>query len=200
MFTAQQAQIFNAVTRGLELPTDSANPIRIVQTPGYIDSVIETHDLAVALLGAVGQSVAAVGECRGLGSQRVTIDRRHAGLVFNEIAYFFQSGWQFDISAVHTPVNGFYQTATSGRLSSMVPTPTCAKAFCNFWTARTTARRLPNVSRRMTPSHWKTSFPAVACVLRSCAARTNGTHPQGRASPTFCRSSSNASRRASRSP
>lgn len=110
MSTERQAQILTAITQGLDLPTDPASEIRVVQSPGYIDSVIETHDFAAALMGAIGQAVATVGERRGLGSQRVTVDRRHAGLLFNEIAYFFQSGWQFDISAVHTPVNGFYQT------------------------------------------------------------------------------------------
>ncbi|HYK09476.1 MAG TPA: CoA transferase [Gemmatimonadales bacterium] len=110
MYTQRQAQILRAITQGLDLPTDAASEVRVVQSPGYIDSVIETHDFAAVLMGAIGQAVATVGERRGLGSQRVTVDRRHAGLLFNEIAYFFQSGWQFDISAVHTPVNAFYQT------------------------------------------------------------------------------------------
>jgi hypothetical protein len=110
IYTERQAQILTAITHGLGLPADTASEIRVVQSPGYIDSVIETHDFAAVLMGAIGQAVATVGERRGLGSQRVTVDRRHAGLLFNEVAYFFQSGWQFDISAVHTPVNGFYQT------------------------------------------------------------------------------------------
>src|SRR5215471_5978397 len=110
MYTQRQAQILRAITQGLDLPTDAASEVRVVQSPGYIDSVIETHDFAAVLMGAIGQAVATVGERRGLGRQRVTVDRRHAGLLFNEIAYFFQSGWQFDISAVHTPVNGVYRT------------------------------------------------------------------------------------------
>jgi hypothetical protein len=40
----------------------------------------------------------------------VRIDRRHAQLLFNEVAYFFQSGWQFDLGPVFTPVNSFYRT------------------------------------------------------------------------------------------
>jgi crotonobetainyl-CoA:carnitine CoA-transferase CaiB-like acyl-CoA transferase len=110
MYTERQAQILTAITQGLDLPADLASEVRVAQTPGYIDSVVETHDFATALMGAIGQAVAAVAERRGLGAQRVTVDRRHAGLAFNEIAYFFQGGWQFDISAVHTPVNGFYRT------------------------------------------------------------------------------------------
>jgi hypothetical protein len=110
MLSHRQTQILTAITQGIGLPAGTASEIHVVQSPGYIDSVIEAHDFAVALVAAIGQAVAMVGERRGLGSQRFTVDRRHAGLLFNEIAYFFQSGWQFDISAVHTPVNSFYQT------------------------------------------------------------------------------------------
>ncbi|MFY9989564.1 MAG: hypothetical protein WAL40_00790, partial [Rhodoplanes sp.] len=92
------------------MPDRLADAVHIRQSPGYIDSVVETHDFAVAALGAIGAVVALIGERRGLGSQRVKVDRRHAGLLFNEIAYFFQSGWQFDISTVHTAINGFYRT------------------------------------------------------------------------------------------
>lgn len=108
MYTERQAQIRTAIRQGLELPEDGASEVRVVRTPGYIDSVIETHDFATALMGTLGETVAEIGRRRGLGAQRVTVDRRHAGLLFNEIAYFFQGGWQFDISAVHTPVNAFY--------------------------------------------------------------------------------------------
>ena len=110
MYNERQTEILTRITHGLDLPADVASEVRVVQTPGCIDSVVETHDFATALMGAIGQAVAAVGERRGLDAQRVTVDRRHASLLFNEIAYFFQGGWQFDISAVHTPVNGFYRT------------------------------------------------------------------------------------------
>jgi len=110
VYTDRQRQIFAAITQGLRLPDRLADAVQIEQSPGYIDSVVETHDFAVAALGAIGAVVALIGERRGLGSQRLKVDRRHAGLLFNEIAYFFQSGWQFDISAVHTAINGFYRT------------------------------------------------------------------------------------------
>ncbi len=109
MFSQRQKEILAAITQGLSLPQYSS-PVHVDQTPGYVDSPIEVHDFAVALMGAIGATVAFIGERRGLGAQRVTVDRRHAGLLFNEIAYFFQSGWQFDISAVHTAVNNFYRT------------------------------------------------------------------------------------------
>ena len=61
MSTERQAQILTAITQGLDLPADPASEIRVVQSPGYIDSVIETHDFAAALMGAIGQAVATVG-------------------------------------------------------------------------------------------------------------------------------------------
>jgi hypothetical protein len=67
MYTERQTDIVTAITQGLGLPADTASQIRVVQSPGYIDSVIET----LALMGAIGQAVATVGEPRGLGSQRV---------------------------------------------------------------------------------------------------------------------------------
>jgi crotonobetainyl-CoA:carnitine CoA-transferase CaiB-like acyl-CoA transferase len=109
VFSPRQRQILAEVTRGLGLP-DAVGAVEVEQSPSYVDSVVEVADFAVALMGAIGSTVAAIGERRGLGPQRVTVDRRHAALLFNEVAHFFQSGWQFDISAVFTPVNGFYAT------------------------------------------------------------------------------------------
>ncbi len=110
MFTTRQTEIFQTMTRGLDLPDLDLGRLQVEQTPSSVESVIETADFAAAALGALGSLVALVGERRGLGKQRITIDRRHAQLLFNEVAYFFQSGWQFDISPVFTPVNGFYPT------------------------------------------------------------------------------------------
>lgn len=111
MLTDRQREILSEIIQGLGLPEQSTDAVHVDQSPGYIDSIVEVHDFAVALLVALGGAVALIGERRGLGSQRVKVDRRHAGLLFNEIAYFFQSGWQFDMSAtIHTAVNGFYRT------------------------------------------------------------------------------------------
>jgi hypothetical protein len=115
LYDARQTEILGAITEGLSLPRNASH-VHVEQTPGYVDSPIEVHDFAVALMGAIGATIAHIGERRGLGAQRVTIDRRHAGLLFNEIAYFFQSGWQFDISAVHTAVNKFYHTREGRRI------------------------------------------------------------------------------------
>src|ERR1700753_4115325 len=105
MYNELQQRISNEITRGLGLPASAADAINVEQSPGYVDSVIETADFAVAALGAIGTTVAAVGERRGLGAQQARIDRRHAQLLFNEVAFFFQSGWQFDLGPVFTPVN-----------------------------------------------------------------------------------------------
>ena len=110
MYSERQKQILVEITRGLAVPEVAWDAVQIEQSPSYIDSVIETADFAATVVGAIGSVVASVGERRGLGKQLVKVDRRHAQLLFNEVAYFFQSGWQFDIGDVFTPVNSFYRT------------------------------------------------------------------------------------------
>ncbi|MDP1908648.1 MAG: CoA transferase, partial [Hyphomicrobium sp.] len=110
MYSQRQEQILSEITQGLGLPKPAKDAVEVEQSAGCIDSIVETADFAVTLMGAIGSAVATVGERRGLGPQRVKVNRRHAALLFNEVAHFFQSGWQFDISAVFTPVNGFYRT------------------------------------------------------------------------------------------
>ena len=71
------------ITKGLGLPVAPASVVQVEQSASSIDSVVEVADFAAALVGAIGSTV---------------------------VAHFFQSGWQFDISPVFTPVNGFYRT------------------------------------------------------------------------------------------
>lgn len=110
MYSERQKQILAAITQSLGISGLAWDTVQVEQSPSYIDSVIETADFAATVLGAIGSAVASIGERRGLGKQQVKIDRRHAQLLFNEVAYFFQSGWQVDLSPVFTPVNGFYYT------------------------------------------------------------------------------------------
>ena len=86
MYSERQQQIVSEITGGLGLPDPQPNAVAVEQSPGYVDSVIETADFAVAALGAIGNTVAAIGDRRGLGPQQVRIDRRHAQLLFNEVA------------------------------------------------------------------------------------------------------------------
>src|SRR6516162_4396564 len=110
MYNERQLQIVSEITRGLGLTEPAPGAVVVEQSPSYVDSVVEVADLAVAALGTIGSTVAAIGDRRGLGPQQVRIDRRHAQLLFNDVAYFFQSGWQFDLGTVFTPVNSFYRT------------------------------------------------------------------------------------------
>jgi hypothetical protein len=78
MFSKRQKQILAEITQGLGLPESATNAVQVEQSQGYIDSVVETADFAVTLMGAIGCAVALVGERRGLGTQQVKVDRRHA--------------------------------------------------------------------------------------------------------------------------
>ena len=109
-WTESQRRLFEEITRDLGVSFDARSVLEIDQSVGYVDSPVAVHDFATAVLGAIGMATATVGELRGLGSQAIRLDRRHAGLMLNSVAYHFQAGWQLDISPVHTPVNTFFET------------------------------------------------------------------------------------------
>ena len=90
MYNDRQKQILAEITQGLGLPAPGTDAVQVEQSPSYIDSAVETVDFAVTLMGSIGSAVTLIGERRGLGTQRVKVDRRHAALLFNEVAYFFK--------------------------------------------------------------------------------------------------------------
>lgn len=74
-------------------------------------SPIAVDDVAAGVFAAFGGLAATLGKLKGLTSQSVLIDRRHAGNTLNGIAWHFQNMYQLDLSAVHTDINGFFPTA-----------------------------------------------------------------------------------------
>ncbi len=180
MYSDRQGQILAEIARGLDLP--SSTPVEVGQTPSTIDSAIETADFAVAAMGAIGSTVAAIGERRGLGAQKVTVDRRHASLLFNEVAHFFQSGWQFDIGAVFTPVNGFYGTRDGREIVFNGAYPHLRDGILRFLDC---PNDRPAIARRVAQHDAQPLEDALA-ALGLCAAIKRSpeewqAHPQGRA-------------------
>ena len=94
MYSERQRQMLAEITAGLGLPPSGT--VAVEQSASYVDSCIEVADFAATLMGSIGTTVAAIGERRGLGQQNVKVDRRHAALLFNEVAHFFQSWRQTD--------------------------------------------------------------------------------------------------------
>src|SRR3984885_2760495 len=74
-------------------------------------SPIAVDDVAAGVFATFGGLAATLGKMKGLPSQSVSIDRRHAGNTLNGIAWHFQNMYQLDLSPVHTDINGFFPTA-----------------------------------------------------------------------------------------
>jgi crotonobetainyl-CoA:carnitine CoA-transferase CaiB-like acyl-CoA transferase len=108
----RQLGIYRAILEGIQIDPDAYQGVEIGQTPSSLSTTtrIEFADFATAIFAAMGVLVNQLGQLRGLPQQQISIDRRHACMMFNSIAYFFRAGWQVDISAVHTPVNNFFRT------------------------------------------------------------------------------------------
>lgn len=71
MYSERQKRILTDIAQGLGLPEPARDAVQVEQSAGYMDSVVETADFAVALMGAIGSAVASVGERRGLGKHQV---------------------------------------------------------------------------------------------------------------------------------
>lgn len=106
----RQLSIYQAILEGIHVEPGAERAVEVTQTPSSIPSLLELGDFATAVFSAMAVLVNQLGKLRGLPQQRIAIDRRQAGMMFNGIAYFFRAGWQVDISAVHSPVNTFFRT------------------------------------------------------------------------------------------
>ncbi|HST09784.1 MAG TPA: CoA transferase [Terriglobales bacterium] len=106
----RQFNIYKAILEGIRVEPGSEQAVEVTQTASSIPSPLELNDFATAVFAAMAVLVAQFARLRGLPQQRIAIDRRQAGMMFNSIAYFFRAGWQVDISAVHSPVNNFFRT------------------------------------------------------------------------------------------
>jgi hypothetical protein len=117
MYSERQQQILREVTRGLGVTEPGDSAVTVEQSPGYVDSVIETADFAVAALGAIGSTVATIGERRGLGPSRV---HRPTALsaAFQRGCIFFRAVG----SSISDPSSrrSAYRCATTARSSSTV--------------------------------------------------------------------------------
>jgi hypothetical protein len=67
MYNERQKQILSEIIQRLGLTEPSADAVHVERSPGSIDSVVETADFAVTLMGAIGSAGASVGERRRLG-------------------------------------------------------------------------------------------------------------------------------------
>ncbi|MGA3318685.1 MAG: CoA transferase [Candidatus Korobacteraceae bacterium] len=96
-----------AAAAALETPFDQ---ITVEQTPTYLQDPVRVADFAAGLFSAFGASVAEVGTSRGMPGQDITVDRRHATLLFNDPLYHYLNGVIVLGGEIEVPVNSFYET------------------------------------------------------------------------------------------
>jgi crotonobetainyl-CoA:carnitine CoA-transferase CaiB-like acyl-CoA transferase len=107
-----QASVMEAILSGLDETIDPniTTTIDNGRAPTVV-SPIAVDDIAAGVFATFGGLAATLGKMKGLPSQSIWIDRRHAGITLNSIAWHFQNMYQLDLSAVHTDINGFFPTA-----------------------------------------------------------------------------------------
>jgi crotonobetainyl-CoA:carnitine CoA-transferase CaiB-like acyl-CoA transferase len=103
-----QKKTYDDIASAVSLSTPFAK-IAVEDTPTFLKEPISVADFAVGVVGAVGTSAAELAEARGLPSQDVAVDRRHAVLSFNDGMYHYMNGVVILGGEIMVPVNGFYQ-------------------------------------------------------------------------------------------
>ena len=103
-----QKKVYDDISDAVSLSTPSEK-INIEQTPTFLKEPIKVADFAAGVVAAYGASIVELGESRGLPSQDITVDRRHATLTFNDGLMHYMNGVFIMGGEIMVPVNGFYQ-------------------------------------------------------------------------------------------
>jgi crotonobetainyl-CoA:carnitine CoA-transferase CaiB-like acyl-CoA transferase len=101
-------KVYDDIAQATSLAT-SADKIQVEQTPTFLKEPIKVADFAVGVVAALGAHAAEIGEARGLPSQDVSVDRRHAALSLNDGIHHYMNGVVVLGGEIMVPVNGFYQ-------------------------------------------------------------------------------------------
>jgi crotonobetainyl-CoA:carnitine CoA-transferase CaiB-like acyl-CoA transferase len=104
-----QRQVYNGIAKAASLATP-ADRVSVEQTPTFLKEPMKIADFATGVVAALGTSVAELGQARGLPEQKVSVDRRHATLSFNDGLYHYMNGVVILGGEIMVPVNGFYET------------------------------------------------------------------------------------------
>ncbi len=105
-----QKKVYDDIAQAASLETP-ADKIQVEQTPTFLKEPIKVADFAAGVVAALGVSAAELGEARGLPSQEISVDRRHATLSLNDGIHHYMNGVVILGGEIMVPVNGFYQVA-----------------------------------------------------------------------------------------
>jgi crotonobetainyl-CoA:carnitine CoA-transferase CaiB-like acyl-CoA transferase len=104
-----QQHVYDTIAKAASLSTPSSG-VSIEQAPTFLKEPVQIADFGAGMIAAYGASAAELGEARGLPSQDVTVDRRHATLSLNDGMYNYLNGVVIIGGEITVPVNGFFET------------------------------------------------------------------------------------------
>jgi ubiquinone/menaquinone biosynthesis C-methylase UbiE len=78
-----QKQVYDNIAKATSITT-AASSIQVEQTPTFLKEPMKIADFAVGTIAALGAVTAELAEARGLPSQKIAVDRRHALLTLND--------------------------------------------------------------------------------------------------------------------
>jgi len=104
-----QKKIYEKIASAASLSTPLTK-IAVEQGPTYLKEPVQVADYAAGVIAACGASAVELGEARGLPSQEIAVDRRHAVLSFNDFYYHYINGVALVSGDIIVPANGLFET------------------------------------------------------------------------------------------
>jgi len=176
-----QQSVFDEITTTLNLQLNSDNQLKVIDSQPNIVSPFSVNDVAVAIYAVLGMAAARLANDRGIKSQSITIDRRHAGNVLNGVAWHFQNHWQLDIHVVHTDINGFFQTADGRQVTYNGAYPALRKIILDHLGSPNNRKYIAEATKKFQAEELEEDLSKKgACIAMARTAEEWSSHPQGK--------------------
>jgi crotonobetainyl-CoA:carnitine CoA-transferase CaiB-like acyl-CoA transferase len=178
---AHQKQIYDNIARATGLATP-ADAVQVEQTPTFLKEPMRIADFAAGVLGALGTSVAELGQARGLPEQQVAVDRRHATLTFNDGLMHYMNGVVILGGEIMVPVNGFYESKDGRWMCFNGAYPHLRDGILKYFDAPHDQDALIKRIAQHDAARIEADFEALGlCMAPLCSPEEWLAHPQGQA-------------------
>ena len=178
---ANQQKTYTAIADAAALKTPF-DRITVEQTPTYLQDPVRVADFAAGLFSAFGASVAEVGMSRGLPGQDVSVDRRHATLLFNDPLYHYLNGVIILGGEIEVPVNSFYETSDGKWMCFNGAYSHLRNGILNYFNAANNMDALAAAVSKVTAAKIEEDFERLGSCVAPMHTRVEWLeHPQGKA-------------------
>ncbi len=176
-----QQSVYTTLQTTLDLDFHQDIKLSIINSEVSINSPLPVNDVATAIFAYLGKAAVTFGMMRGIPSQTITVDRRHAGNCLNGVAWHFQNHWQLDIHVVHSSINGFHQTSDDKYIIYNGAYPHLRNIILDYLNVPNNKDEIKKATAKYSAQTLEDKLSELgACVAQVRDEKTWLAHPQGK--------------------